>query len=256
MSFRLAGFRAVRITSYWRPGLTRPSDDELRILRNVGDAATRNGVRVYVTVMSPGSATTPLTDEARGDFASYAAALVREAPSVEHVIVGNEPNLNRFWLPQFALDGTSASPAAYLTLLSETYDALKAVSPSVRVYGGAVSPRGSDRPVGTRPTHSPTKFVQELGIAYRASGRTRPVMDAFVIHPYGDNSSQAPSTAHPLDDDDRHRGLRQARRAARRSVRRHRTARFAAADPLRRVRRRVGHPVGESLPLHRQPSPP
>ena len=102
MSFRLAGFRAVRITSYWRPGLTRPSDDELRILRNVGDAAARNGVRVYVTVMSPGSATTPLTDEARADFASYAAALVRGAPSIEHVIVGNEPNLNRFWLPQFA----------------------------------------------------------------------------------------------------------------------------------------------------------
>ena len=131
MAFRLAGFRAVRITSYWRPGLTRPTDDELRILRNVGDAATRNGVRVYVTVMSPGSATTPLTDEARGDFASYAAALVREAPSIEHVIVGNEPNLNRFWLPQFALDGTSAAPAAYLTLLAETYDALKAVSPGV-----------------------------------------------------------------------------------------------------------------------------
>ncbi len=39
-----------------RPGLTRPSDDELRVLRNVGDAALRNGVRVYVTVMSPGSA--------------------------------------------------------------------------------------------------------------------------------------------------------------------------------------------------------
>ena len=197
LSFRLAGFRAVRITSFWRPGLTSPSDDELRILRNVGDAAARNGVRVYVTVMSPGSATTPLTDAALGDFASYASALVRGVPSIEHVVVGNEPNLNRFWLPQFGLDGTSASPAAYLALLARTYDALKAVSPGVRVYGGALSPRGSDRPGGVRPTHSPTKFVAELGIAYRASGRALPVMDAFVIHPYGDNSSQAPSTAHP-----------------------------------------------------------
>ena len=197
MSFRLSGFRAVRVTSFWRPGLTRPSDDELRILRNVGDAAARNGVRVYVTVMSPGSATTPLTDEARADFASYAAAIVRDAPSLEHVIVGNEPNLNRFWLPQFALDGTSAAPAAYLSLLAQTYDALKAVSPDVRVYGGAVSPRGSDRPGGSRPTHSPTGFITELGLAYRASGRDRPVMDAFVIHPYADNSSQPPTTAHP-----------------------------------------------------------
>ncbi|HEX4746398.1 MAG TPA: hypothetical protein VFU99_05895 [Gaiellaceae bacterium] len=196
-AFRLAGFRAVRVTSYWRPGLTGPSDDELRILRNVGDAALRNGVRVYVTVMSPGSATTPLTEEAQSAFASYAAALVRGAPSLEHVIVGNEPNLNRFWLPQFGMDGSSAAPGAYLSLLARAYDALKAVSPDVRVYGGAVSPRGSDRAGGARPTHSPTLFVKELGRAYRASGRDRPVMDAFVIHPYADNSSQPPTTAHP-----------------------------------------------------------
>lgn len=196
-SLRLSGFRAVRVTSYWTPGLTRPSDGELRVLRNVGDAALANGVRVYVTVMSPGSRTTPLTDEERAEFASFAAAIVRSAPSLEHVIVGNEPNLNRFWLPQFGLDGTSAAPAAYLALLAQTYDALKAVSPDVRVYGGAVSPRGSDRPGGSRPTHSPTGFIRALGAAYRASGRDRPVMDAFVIHPYADNSSQSPATAHP-----------------------------------------------------------
>ena len=196
-TFRLAGFRAVRVTSYWRPGMTKPTDDELRVLRNVGDAGLRNGVRVYVTVMSPGSATTPLTDNARAEFASYAAAIVRNAPSLEHVIVGNEPNLNRFWLPQFGLDGSSAAPASYLAVLAQTYDALKDVSADVRVYGGALSPRGGDRAGGSRPTHSPTVFIQQLGVAYRASGRDRPVMDAFVIHPYADNSSQSPATAHP-----------------------------------------------------------
>ncbi|HUG64412.1 MAG TPA: hypothetical protein VMK83_04275 [Gaiellaceae bacterium] len=196
-AFRLSGFRAVRITSYWTPGLTRPTESELQILRNVGDAAVRNGVRVYVTVMNPGSRTTPLTDETRAEFASYAAAIVRSAPSIEHVIVGNEPNLNRFWLPQFGMDGSSVAPADYLALLGVTYDALKAVSRDVRVLGGAVSPRGSDRPGGIRPTHSPTKFVQELGIAYRASARDRPVMDAFVMHPHADNSGQPPATAHP-----------------------------------------------------------
>ncbi len=197
--FRLSGFRAVRVTSLWRPGLTRPSDEELRILRNVSDAGMRNGVRVYVTVMSPGSATTPRTEEARADFAAYAAAIVDSAPSIEHVIIGNEPNLNRFWLPQFNLDGSSAAPAAYLALLAQTYDALKSVSSSVVIYGGAVSPRGTDRPDGTRPTHSPTTFIERLGAAYRASGRTRPVMDAFAIHVYGDNSSVGPTVAHPLN---------------------------------------------------------
>ena len=77
-----------------------------------------NGVRVFVTVMSPGSRTTPLTDEARSQFASYAAAIVRGAPSIRNVIVGNEPNLNRFWLPQFDLDGSSAAPRDYLALLA------------------------------------------------------------------------------------------------------------------------------------------
>ena len=82
--------------------------------------------------------------------------------------------------------------------MAQTYDALKAVSPDVKVYGGALSPRGADRPGTSRPTHSPTKFIQDLGVAYRASGRDRPVMDAFAIHPYADNSSQPPTFAHPL----------------------------------------------------------
>jgi hypothetical protein len=194
--FRLSGFRAVRVTSYWSPGLTTPEAGELETLRNVASAAQRNGVRVYVTVMHPGSRTTPLTDEARAEFASYAATIAREVPAIRDVIVANEPNLNRFWLPQFGLDGSSAAPAAYLRLLATTYDALKAVSPAIRVHGGAVSPRGTDRPDGIRPTHSPTTFIRGLGTAYRASGRTLPVMDSFAIHVYGDHSSQPPSTPH------------------------------------------------------------
>jgi hypothetical protein len=195
--FRLAGFRAARVTSYWTPGLTAPSQDEVQVLENVSEAAELSGVRLYVTVMNPGSRTTPLTDEAQREYASYAAALVEAVPRIRHVIVGNEPNLNRFWLPQFALDGSSAAPAAYLSLLARTYDALKAVSPDIEVCGGAVSPRGTDNPTGMRPTHSPTTFIPALGAAYRASARTRPVMDAFVQHVYGDNSSQPPAVAHP-----------------------------------------------------------
>jgi hypothetical protein len=195
---RLSGYRSVRISSLWTPGQTRPTENELTVLRNVAEAADRHNVRVFVQVMHPGSRTTPLAGEARADFASSAAALVRAVPGIRNVIVGNEPNLNRFWLPQFEEDGRSAAPAAYLALLAQTYDALKAVSSSVRVYGGAVSPRGTDRHDGIRPTHSPTRFIQELGVAYRASGRTTPVMDALAIHPYTDNSSQPPTTTHPI----------------------------------------------------------
>jgi hypothetical protein len=195
--FRLAGFRAVRVTSYWLPGRTAPTEGELRTLESVAAAGEMSGVRIYVTVMHPGSLTTPLTDEAQSEFASYAAAIVR-ATAIRDVIVANEPNLNRFWLPQFALDGSNAAAAAYFTLLTRTYDALKTASPDVTVYGGALSPRGADNPQGARQTHSPTAFIKDLGVAFRASGRDRPLMDVLAIHPYADNSSVPPTLAHPL----------------------------------------------------------
>ena len=83
-------------------------------------------MRVYVSVYHAGSRTTPLTPEARTAFASYVAAIARDVPQIRDVIVGNEPNLNRFWMPQFALDGGNAAAPAYLQLLAETYDALEA----------------------------------------------------------------------------------------------------------------------------------
>jgi hypothetical protein len=196
-ALRLAGFTSVRVTSNWRPGLTAPTEGELTILRNVEAAARLSGVKVYVSVYSPGSATTPLDDVAQAQFAQYAAALARSFPSFDDIIVGNEPNLNRFWLPQFAADGSIASAPAYFSLLAKTYDALKAVDPGLRVWGGAVSPRGSDRPGGIRPTTSPTTFIQSLGAAYRASGRTLPVMDGFAFHPYPESSSVSPDFPHP-----------------------------------------------------------
>jgi hypothetical protein len=193
-----AGFGAVRVTSIWAPGATEPGAAELRILRNVAEAAERSGVRVYVTVMNAGSRTTPLTVTDQQQFAEYAAALVRELPSIRDVIVGNEPNLNRFWMPQFGADGTDAAAEAYEALLATTYDEVESVDPGVRIWGGALAPRGVDRPNTGRDTHSPTAFIADLAAAFRASGRTGRLMDGFAFHPYADTSSQAPDVPHPL----------------------------------------------------------
>jgi hypothetical protein len=138
---------------------------------------------------------TPLTAAARADFVSYAVALARALPTVQRFIVGNEPNLNRFWLPQFSKRGVDVAAPAYEAMLAQAYDALKAVSPSITVIGGALSPRGNDSVLSRK--HSPTTFIHDLGLAYRRSGRTRPIMDAFSLHPYLDNSSVPPSFAHP-----------------------------------------------------------
>src|SRR5581483_6655544 len=40
-------------------------------------------------------------------------------------------------------------------------------------------------------------FIRDMGAAYRASGRTAPIMDALAIHPYPENSTIPPTFAHP-----------------------------------------------------------
>jgi Concanavalin A-like lectin/glucanases superfamily/Bacterial Ig domain/Calcineurin-like phosphoesterase len=194
---KLAGLDTIRLTSLWWPGQTAPPTDDLTRLRNAVDAANLVGIRPIVAFYSENGTTAPLTPGARAEFAAYAASVVRSLPSVNEVIVGNEPNNNRFWLPQFEADGTSASPAAYLALLAETYDAVKAVRSGITVLGGALAPRGGDVAGAAKPTHSPTRFVQQLGAAYRVSGRARPVMDAFAMHGYQDFSDIPPSFLHP-----------------------------------------------------------
>jgi hypothetical protein len=193
----LAGFDAIRVTSIWKPGETEPSPHELLALQNVSWAADVNGIRLILAVYHAGSRTTPLTGKARSEFAAYVAALARGLPGVHDFIIGNEPNLNRFWLPQFSRRGGNAAAPSYLDLLVRSYDALKAVSPEIQVIGGALSPRGSDNPRLKRKTHSPTQFILDMGKAYRRSGRQRPVMDALAIHPYLVKSKLPPTFAHP-----------------------------------------------------------
>ena len=192
-----AGFEAAITNSFWEPGRREASAEELNELRNAVAAAKAVGVRPLLIVQSPGSKTTPRTPELRAEFAAYAASLAKKLPQFRDFIVGNEPNLNRFWLPQFGPDGENVAARDYLALLAETYDALKAVSPDLRVIGGALAPRGGDDPSAPRQTHSPTQFIRDLGRFYRVSGRDEPVMDAFAHHPYLDNSKTSPDFAHP-----------------------------------------------------------
>ncbi len=193
----LAGMDAIRLTAQWSPGLTALPPGELLRLRNAVDAASLDGIDVFLSVYPYGSSVTPVTAAAQAQFATFAASLAKAFPSVHRFIVGNEPNLNRFWLPQFDAKGRDAAAVAYESLLARTYDAIKAVAPSAVVVGGSLAPRGADAPGGGRPTHSPTAFIADLGAAYRASGRTKPIMDAFSFHPYEENSSLPPTFEHP-----------------------------------------------------------
>jgi hypothetical protein len=192
---KLAGLRAIRLTAQWTTGEQAPLPGQLAALQNAVDAADLDGITVFLSIYPRGSSVTPRTTQAQSDFAAYAASLVRAFPTVSRFIVGNEPNLNRFWMPQFGPAGRDAAASSYEALLARTYDAIKAVSPTAKVIGGAVSPRGNDSVVSRK--HSPTTFIADLGRAYRRSGRTTPIMDAFSLHPYEDNSSIPPTLTHP-----------------------------------------------------------
>jgi hypothetical protein len=194
---QLVGFNAIRLSATWSPGEDKPTAGQLTLLGNAAEAANIAGMDVYISIYPFGSSVTPVGSDAQNQFANYAAALAHALPTVQHYIIGNEPNTNRFWLPQFDASGGDAAAASYESLLALTYDALKSISPQILVIGGAVGPRGGDVPGTGRDTHSPTAFIADMAAAYKASGRTNPIMDAFAIHPYEDNSSLAPTFAHP-----------------------------------------------------------
>ncbi len=194
---RAAGFDAAVVSATWHRGQRRPPNALVRVLRNVGRATKRARMQFVVMLWHGFGRDTPRAEAERSNFAAYAGALVRALPALQSVIVGNEPNLSTFWKPQFGPGAGDAAARGYEDLLARSYDAIKAADPEVQVLGGALSPRGGDRPGGSRPTHSPTAFIRDLGAAYRASGRSRPLMDAFAFHPYMQASRVSPTEPHP-----------------------------------------------------------
>jgi hypothetical protein len=194
---RRAGFDAVVLSAQWRRGRTQPDAGTLRGIRNVARAARADHMRLFIVAWNGLARNTPRDGNERGQFAKFTAALVKAIPSVHGVIVGNEPNLNTFWMPQFGRGGRDVAATSYEDLLARSYDAIKDASRNVEVIGVGLSPRGADQPQGFRPTHSPTAFIRDLGKVYRASGRKSPLMDAFAIHPYMLSPKIPPTRTHP-----------------------------------------------------------
>src|SRR5205823_13630946 len=165
---KAAGFDTIRVTAIWRRGDSVVPADQLAALHSIASAGQGQGIRIVATIMNFGSSTTPLTAAERTQFARFSADLVRKVPEIREYIIGNEPNLNRYWLPQFGPNGEDVAATAYVQLLARAYDAMKAADKKIFINGGSVSPRGIDRPGTGRDTHSPTVFIRDMGTAYRA----------------------------------------------------------------------------------------
>ena len=185
-----------RVTLTWKRGERDLDPGLLSDLQYAIQQASASGIDIYLTLYPDGPSDTPRRAAAQRTFASWAAWIVARLPELRHIVIGNEPNINRFWLPQFGSHGTDVAAPGYVRLLARTYDAIKAVAPSVDVVGGALSHMGINRPGSGRDTQAPQRFILDMGKAYRASGRTRPIMDAFAFHPYLEHADLPPTYKH------------------------------------------------------------
>ena len=158
--------------------------------------ASMRGLNPIVSIYNPGGSSTPSDPAPRAQFVEFAKTVVTALPWVTTFIVGNEPNSSVYWQPQFDASGGDAAAKSYEQLLAATYDGIKAARPTATVIGGALDPRGNDNPSGASLSHSPTTFIRDLGLAYRASGRKAPIMDVFDEHVYADTSALPPSMPH------------------------------------------------------------
>jgi hypothetical protein len=174
------GLGAVRVTFDWRPGRTRPSISDADELVNVRSAAEMT--RVVVEVGGGRRSVPPRTRRQRAQYCAFVAGILRAAPGVRDVAIWTEANQPRFWRHPDA--------RAYVRLLARCYDVLHRVRRSVNVIA-SVGPHKR-----IRGAIGPVRWYRQLGAAYRASGRRRPIFDTVGHNAYPDSPFEPPWTVH------------------------------------------------------------
>jgi hypothetical protein len=177
------GFTLNRMTVLWDPAHPDAVAEAPFLDRSIAQAAL-SGVGVTLAVRPARAAAVGTSAVRARGFAAFVAELAQRYPSVKTFVIGNEPNQPRFWQPQFR-KGRPVAALGYERLLAASYDALKAVDPTITVVGGVVSSRGNDAArAKSNASTSPLRFIAQLGAVYRKSRRTLPLMDLFGFHPY------------------------------------------------------------------------
>jgi hypothetical protein len=205
------GLQASTITLRWDETAPTAIPDEAAVARAIV-AAKANGQSVeldvyplHSMVFTDGAKCTPSADpNGCGDtaqiqaFATWVGQVARTYPTVRQFVVMNECNQPLFVNPQFDTSGANQSAEICGRALAAGYDALKAVSPQIFVWGVGLSPRGNDNPnAASNVSTSPVRFLQALGAWFKASGRTRPLMDGLDFHPYPIPQSLPFATGYP-----------------------------------------------------------
>ena len=169
---------ALRVTLPWRPGRSHLEGRDHTALRRAV-AAHRRGVRVVLAVYGR-AGDAPRTARAREDYCRFVRAALRRYTEIADVVIWNEANSDAFWRPQ------QGAPAAYAALLARCWDVLHDAFPYVNVL------------TTTAGSHDPASFIRDLGAAYRASGRVRPIFDAVGHNPYPRHPDEHPTAVHAV----------------------------------------------------------
>jgi hypothetical protein len=171
------GLEAVRLTIPWQRGQNRPTPEAGIYLHRAAQMVAK-GQRVVVAVYGhPWQA--PVDAAQRGYYCDFIEHFVRRTP-IRDVVIWNEANSPTFW-------PSSGGAAAYEALLAACWDRLRTVVPPVNLIST------------TAAQHDPIGFIRAVGAFYRASHRTRPLVQTFGHNPYPDNSAEPPWTQHDTE---------------------------------------------------------
>src|SRR5919204_1139476 len=173
-SYRALGVGAVRLWIPWH-GAARPRGVTTVYLQRAEALASR-GERVVLAIFGF-ARDAPLGPRAQSRYCGFVVRALRAAPSIRDVVVWNEANGPLYWPPR-------AGATPYEHLLARCRDAVHALRPDATVLDS------------TSSHHDPVSFLRALGAAYRASGRTRPIVDAFGHNPYPLHSDEPPGARH------------------------------------------------------------
>ncbi|MGI9657403.1 MAG: hypothetical protein ACR2OD_00735, partial [Gaiellaceae bacterium] len=189
------GLGAVRILLLWQPGQANLSPAQAATVAGVVSSAP--DLRVMLTTRSRLGTDAPTSAADREAYCSFVADAATRFPAIVDFGIWLEPNKQQFWAPQYTAGGASAAPRDYTALLARCWDVLHSVRPDVNVVGPSTASKGNDRPdARSNISHSPGSFIRLMGDAYRASGRTTPLLDTVGHHPYGEGSAERPWFKH------------------------------------------------------------
>lgn len=190
------GLKQNRATIIWDPAQPNVIGGQAQIQQWL-PLAQSQGIRVVFSILPKHARDITGTPAATGQFADFVRLVAQTFPSIKDYVIGNEPNQPYFWLPQFDAADRPVAAGAYEPMLAASYDALKAVDPTINVIGVGLSPRGNDNPhARSNISRSPVRFIHDLGVAYRASHRRKPIMDELAFHPYPAVNTDPPDTGY------------------------------------------------------------